>query len=153
MTVHIGLPYNLTSECTEAFVDMKRSVGGEESVIKVLILLLIVVSVGPVHVSAQSGSKGDKESDLAHNDIVITGCLTKNSHKEFELVDQEGFENLPYSPSVHLDEYVGKTVTLVGRRAATPSYETHANLKTHFLGQKSAGGIGAMQQVVRQSNC
>lgn len=75
--------------------------------------------LNPMLFSAQNTSDGDKPNDLHHERINITGCLTKNSLNEFELVDQCGIDNLLYSAVVDLDQYVGKTVTLLGRRAAT----------------------------------
>jgi len=80
--------------------------------------------------SAQNTSKHEKPNDLVHESINITGCLTKNSLKEFELVDQDAIDNLPYSAVVDLDQYVGKTVTLLGRRAATQHDTGHE--KPHF---------------------
>jgi hypothetical protein len=80
--------------------------------------------------SAQNTSKENKPNDLDHGRINITGCLTKNSLKEFELVDQDAIDNLPYSAVVDLDQYVGKTVTLLGRRAATQHDTGHE--KPHF---------------------
>ena len=107
-----------------------------------ILLVMAAVLLNSLYVSAQKDSKGEKENDLAHKNIVITGCLTKNSLNEFELVDQDGFDNLPYSSIVHLDEYVGQTVTLVGRRAATPSVETHPRGGTHFLVKKVQSASG-----------
>jgi hypothetical protein len=104
---------------------------GTHCIMKASIFLSTFVLLTPILGGAQSPSNGGKPNDLHHSRIVITGCLTKNSLKEFELVDQDGFENLPYSAVVHLDEYVGKTVTLYGRRAATPSHD--AGIRgTHF---------------------
>ena len=63
---------------------------------------------------------------LKHNQSAVTGCLTKNSHNEYELVDEKGIHILPYSPTVPLDAYVGQFVTLMGERSATPSTDTGA---------------------------
>jgi hypothetical protein len=95
------------------------------------IVLSALVLLTPILVRAQNPSNGGKPNDLHRPRIVITGCLNKNSLNEFELVDQDGFDNLPYSGVVHLDEYVGKKVTLYGRRAATPSHDTGIR-GTHF---------------------
>ncbi len=53
---------------------------------------------------------------------TITGCLTGTGQpNEYQLVDEKGITNLVYSGTVHLDSYVGKSVTLTGDRGATPS--------------------------------
>ena len=53
---------------------------------------------------------------------TITGCLTSSGHSdEYQLVDEKGVTNLVYSATVHLDSYVGKSVTLTGDKGATPS--------------------------------
>jgi len=91
---------------------------------KPIFLLSIALLLNPMLIAAQSDSTGGKPNDLHHERINITGCLTKNAHNEFELVDEKGIDNLPYSPVVHLDQFVGKTVTLFGKRAATPSDDT-----------------------------
>jgi len=58
---------------------------------------------------------------LKRNQTSVTGCLTKNPHNEFELVDEKGIHNLLYSSTVPLDTYVGQSVTVMGERSATPS--------------------------------
>jgi hypothetical protein len=103
----------------------------KELIMKPCIFLSTLALLSPILVGAQNPSNGSKPNDLHHPQSVITGCLTKNSLNEFELVDQDGFDNLPYSGVVHLNEYVGKTVTLYGRRAAAPSHETGIR-GTHF---------------------
>ena len=95
------------------------------------LLLSIALLLNPMLIAAQDDSKGGKPNDLHHERINITGCLTRNNHNEFELVDEKGIDNLPYSAVVHLDQFVGKTVTLFGKRAATPSDDTLAR-GTHF---------------------
>jgi len=57
---------------------------------------------------------------LQRNQSALTGCLTKNSHDEYELVDEKGIHNLLYSSTVPLDTYVGQSVTLVGERSTMP---------------------------------
>ena len=99
---------------------------------KLRIVLLIALLFTSVLLSSQNTSQGDKHSDLEHKRITITGCLTQNSLKEFELVDQEGIDNLPYSATIHLDKYVGQTVTLIGKRSATPTVDSGAPAKPHF---------------------
>jgi hypothetical protein len=58
-----------------------------------------------------------------HN-ITVTGCLTKDSHSEYVLVDQKGTTYLLYSSTVNLSSYVGQSVSLNGDRSATPSTDT-----------------------------
>jgi hypothetical protein len=43
----------------------------------------------------------------------ITGCLTAGQPNDYRLVDQKGVTNYVYSDSasVHLDSYVGQSVT------------------------------------------
>ena len=109
---------------------------------KPTILLCMTLLLSPFPVPAQQPSQG-KDNELSHQDVAITGCLTKNAFKEYELVDKEGTDNLPYSSTVDLDKYVGHAVTLVGRRAATPSDETSAGPgKTHFLVKKVESASG-----------
>jgi hypothetical protein len=99
---------------------------------KLSIFPLIALLFTSVLLSSQNTSQGDKHNDLEHKRIAITGCLTKNSLKEFELVDQEGIDNLPYSATINLDKYVGHTVTLIGKRSATPTVDGGASAKPHF---------------------
>jgi hypothetical protein len=65
---------------------------------------------------------------------TITGCLTSTGQPdEYRLVDKKGVTNLVYSTSVHLDSYVGQSVTLIGDQSATPSTDTGtARPKPHF---------------------
>ena len=99
---------------------------------KLIIFLSMALSLNSVLVAAQNASQEDQHNDLVHKRIAITGCLTKNSLKEFELVDEQGVDNLPYSATVNLNQYVGQIVTLVGRRSATPSVDSGAPSKPHF---------------------
>jgi hypothetical protein len=64
----------------------------------------------------------------------ITGCLTSNSQPdEYQLVDEKGATNMVYSATVHLDSYVGQSVTLTGDQSATPSTDTGTGRPTpHF---------------------
>lgn len=56
---------------------------------------------------------------------TITGCLTSTSKPdEFQLVDEKGVTNIVFSVTLHLDSYVGKSVTLTGDQSATPSTDT-----------------------------
>jgi len=102
----------------------------------------MIFLLSPLSVRAQESSQ-PKDNELGHQDEAITGCLTKNAHKEYELVDEKGRDNLPYSTIVDLNKYVGHTVTLVGRRASTPSAETNAGpVKTHFMVRNVTAAAG-----------
>jgi hypothetical protein len=58
-----------------------------------------------------------------HN--TITGCLSSGDKPdEYRLVDEKGVTNLVYSVTIHLDSYVGQSVTLTGDQSATPSTDT-----------------------------
>jgi hypothetical protein len=109
---------------------------------KLTILLCMTLLLSPFPFPGQQPSQGN-DNELGHKDVAITGCLTKNALNEYELVDEEGTDNLPYSTTVDLDKYVGHTVTLVGRRGSTPSAETSAGpVKTHFLVKKVESASG-----------
>jgi hypothetical protein len=64
----------------------------------------------------------------------ITGCLTSTGQADaYQLVDEKGVTNQVYSVAVHLDAYVGKSVTLIGDQSATPSTDTGTARPTpHF---------------------
>jgi hypothetical protein len=88
--------------------------------------ILTVLLVTPALVSSQTGvPKATQDHGhpmhLKRNQSVVTGCLMKNPHNEYELVDEKGNHNLLYSSTVPLDTYVGQSVTLIGERSATPS--------------------------------
>jgi hypothetical protein len=111
-------------------IPLDQPAPAEERIMKPSIFLSMALLLNPMLVAAQNTSQGDQPNDPNHERINITGCLTKNSLNEFELVDQGGIDNLPYSTVVDLDQYVGKTVTLLGRRGATP-HDTGRE-KPHF---------------------
>lgn len=97
----------------------------------------------PLLVSAQNTSRGDQEND-PRKEIAITGCVTKNSHNEFELVDEKGIDNVLYGAVVNLDQYVGQKVTLVGKRSATASTDMGIkNPQPHFLVTKVQSELSA----------
>jgi hypothetical protein len=76
--------------------------------------------------------------------VTITGCLTKNAHGEYELVDQKGVHNLVYkSERVDLESYVGQSVSLTGEQSATPSTDTGtSHPMPHFVVKKFKHGSG-----------
>jgi len=108
---------------------------------KASIFLLTMLLVPPSIVLGQAGTSNPNQNNpqgqLELNRMAITGCLTKNSLNEYELVDQEGVHNLPYSATVNLDPYVGHEVTLIGRRSATPTYDTAGHSSPHFQVSKA----------------
>jgi len=56
---------------------------------------------------------------------TITGCLTSTGQPdEYRLADEKGVTNQVYSVTVHLDSYVGQSVTLTGDQSSTPSTDT-----------------------------
>jgi hypothetical protein len=65
------------------------------------------------------------QSPKTKTHLTITGCLTSTgSSHEYQLVDEKGVTNIVYSTTVHLNSYVGKSVSLVGDQSATPSTDT-----------------------------
>ena len=64
----------------------------------------------------------------------ITGCLSGTGRPyEYQLLDEKGVMNLIYSVTVHLDSYVGQSVTLAGDQSAMPSTDAgQAHPSTHF---------------------
>src|SRR5215469_2933010 len=91
--------------------------------------LLTVLVVTPALVSSKTGvPKATQDHGhpmhLQRNQSALTGCLTKNSHDEYELVDEKGIHNLLYSSTVPLDTYVGQSVTVMVERSATLSTDT-----------------------------
>ena len=69
---------------------------------KSTLLLFVISFLAPFPTCAQQPAH-EKDNDLGHKDSTITGCLTKNALKEYELVDEQGRDNLPYSTIVDLD--------------------------------------------------
>ena len=108
------------------------------------IVLAMALLLHSMLLAFQHTSKTDKTNDLHQQPINITGCLTKNSLNEFELIDQGGIDNLPYSAVVELNQYVGKTVTLVGHRAAT--HHDTGREKPHFQVNKVQAVSGPCKQ-------
>jgi hypothetical protein len=93
------------------------------------LFLMTVLLVTPALVSSQTAvpkatQDHGRPMHLKRNQSAVTGCLTKNPHKEYELVDEKGNHNLLYSSTVPLDTYVGQSVTVIGERSATPSTDT-----------------------------
>lgn len=102
---------------------------------KACLLLLFIPLVAPTIVLAQAASnptQNNSQGQQEGNQMAITGCLTKNSLKEYELVDEDGAHNLPYSTTVKLDSYVGREVTLIGRQSAIPTFDTAGRSTPHF---------------------
>ncbi|HEV2397491.1 MAG TPA: hypothetical protein VGS27_11160 [Candidatus Sulfotelmatobacter sp.] len=72
-----------------------------------------------------------------HSD-TITGCLTKNPHGDYELIDEKGVHNLVYkSKRVDLESHVGQSVSLTGDQSAMPSTDTGTSRPMpHFVVKK-----------------
>src|SRR5215467_1142022 len=101
-------------------------------IMKLSVFLLMTIFFNVMLVPDQNTSKPDEPNDLEHKRIAITGCLTKNSHKEFEIVDEKGIGYRPYSATVNLNQYVGQIVTLTGKAGATHSVDAGAPAEPHF---------------------
>jgi hypothetical protein len=68
------------------------------------LLVLAILVATPTFVFSQSPKQ------KTHS--TITGCLTHTSqHDEYRLVDEKGMTNIVYSVTIHLDSYVGQSVT------------------------------------------
>jgi hypothetical protein len=88
------------------------------------------------------------QSPKPNTHSTITGCLTHTSQPdEYRLVDESGFTNIVYSVTVHLDSYVGQSVTLSGDQSATPSTDTGtAQPMPHFKVVKVKPASGACKK-------
>jgi hypothetical protein len=80
------------------------------------LFVLAVLVVAPALAFSQSPKHQSK----------ITGCLTAGQPNDYRLVDQRGVTNYVYSDSasVHLDSYVGQSVTLIGDQSAMTGTDT-----------------------------
>jgi len=87
------------------------------------LLLTILVVMAALAFSQNATQNSDRQSAIPAHRNTITGCLT-GEPDHFRLKDQNGVTNMLLSPTVHLDSYVGKSVTLVGVQSATPSTDT-----------------------------
>jgi hypothetical protein len=88
--------------------------------------LLTVLLVTPALVSSQTtvpkaAQDHRRPMHLKRNQSAVTGCLMKNPHGEYVLVDEKGIHNLLYSSTVPLDTYLGQSVTVIGERGSTPT--------------------------------
>lgn len=113
---------------------------------KPVFLSLITFVISSVLLLAQDTSHPDEHNDVVHKDSAITGCLTKNSHKEFELVDERGDGYRPYSATVNLNRYLGQVVTLTGRAGATHSVDAGAPAEPHFQVSKVQAASGTCKK-------
>ena len=97
-------------------------------VLAVLLLSALLV------VGQNSTSDTDSQSHKETNKVTITGCLAKDTHNHYQVVDEQGISNLVYNSRVKLGSYVGKSVTLTGERSAMPSTDTGtARPMPHFV--------------------
>ena len=103
------------------------------------LFLLVILLVIPALVFSQSATP-----KMTTHHITITGCLTKNSHGDYELVDQKGVHNLIYkSERVDLESHVGQSVSLTGEQSAMPSTDTGTSRPMpHFVVKKLEQGSG-----------
>ena len=93
------------------------------------LFLLTVLWVTPALVVSQTGVPNATHDHgppmhLKRNQTALRGCITKNPHNEYELVDEKGTHNFLYSSTVPLDTYVGQSVTVIGELSATSSTDT-----------------------------
>jgi len=115
---------------------------GEECIMKVRFFLLVILLTIPALVFSQNPKP--KRTQIAwqthpqEHQVTITGCLTKNSHDEYELVDQKGVHNLVYkSERVDLESHVGQSVSLTGKQSAMPGTDTGTSRPMpHFVVKK-----------------
>jgi len=111
-------------------------VGGELIMRKALSLLAILLVAALAYTQQnenQSATQGSISRPPAQQHSTITGCLTSGKHGDYKLVDQKGHTNIVYSPAVHLDSYVGQSVTLVGDRDTSQGTDTGTGRATpHF---------------------
>lgn len=105
-------------------------------------LLLMAFLLLPPLVFAQDTPKPGEHNNLEHKRMAITGCLTRNSHKEFEMVDEKGVGYRPYSATVNLNQYVGQIVTLTGKPGSTHSVDAGAPAEPHFQVSKVEAASG-----------
>jgi hypothetical protein len=82
----------------------------------VLTVLLITPAFALSQADATQNSKPSKH-------LTITGCLT-GKPDAYRLKDAKGKTVIPYSKTVDLEPYVGKSVTVVGDLSAAPSTDT-----------------------------
>ena len=106
---------------------------------KLRLFLLVILLVIPALVFGQSATP-----KKTTRQVTITGCLTKNSHGDYELVDQKGVHNLVYkSERVDLESHVGESVSLTGQQSAMPSTDTGTSRPMpHFVVEKLQQGSG-----------
>src|SRR6476660_8033793 len=100
---------------------------------KLWCFLLVILFTFPAAVVSQSATP----KKTTHQ-ITITGCLTKNSHGEYDLIDQKGVHNLVYkSERVDLESHVGQSVSLTGKQSAMPGTDTGTSRPMpHFVVKK-----------------
>jgi hypothetical protein len=92
-------------------------------------LCMAILLITPALVSSQTGNPSATQGTTGQtaqrrNHSTITGCLTSSKHDEYQIVDQQGNRNVVYSPTVHLDSYVGQSVTLIGDRDTSQGTDT-----------------------------
>ena len=105
--------------------------------------LRLFLPVIPLVISALAFSQSATPKKTMQ-EVTITGCLTKNSYGDYELVDQKGVHNLVYkSERVDLESHVGQSVSLTGQQSAMPSTDTGTSRPMpHFVVKKLQEGSG-----------
>jgi hypothetical protein len=88
------------------------------------VLAILVIMPAFAFSQTDTPSPAQNSSHQSAKRKTITGCLTKAAHDTYRVVDQKGKTNMVYSTTVHLDSYVGQSVTLIGNQSATPSTDT-----------------------------
>ena len=89
----------------------------------VALVLLFSSVLAPSQTTSSPAGAGSTSEGNRRKSATITGCLIKNSHNEYELVDEKGTRNLLYG-SADLQSYVGQTVTVLGAQSVIPSTDT-----------------------------
>jgi hypothetical protein len=89
----------------------------------------VIIALAPTFAVSQTDNQGagqnnNRPSATSRHRSEITGCLAGSDPDHYLLKDQNGVTNMVYSTTVHLDSYVGQSVTLVGFQSATPSTDT-----------------------------
>jgi hypothetical protein len=109
-----------------------------------LVITLVIPSLAFGQSATPKTTQIAWQSHQQEHQVTITGCLAKNSHGDYELVDQNGVHNLVYkSGSVDLESHVGQSVSLTGKQSATPSTDTGTSRPTpHFVVRKLRQGSG-----------
>lgn len=112
----------------------------------VCLVLLFSSALAPSQTTSSTANAGNNPEGSQRKSTRITGCLIRNSHNQYELVDEKGTHNLLYG-SAELQPYVGQSVTLVGARSAIPSTDTGTARPTpHFKVREVVSASGKCRE-------